>query len=136
MIKSRFSILLHILTLLADNQNEWLSSSFIAGSLNINPVLVRNEISALKTMHWLESKEGNKGGIRLAIKPKNIKLSQVFMVAKGDKSVFSLGKNTPNPKCNIGKQINAHLTQLYADVDAVIIESLSGKSLSDFKNQF
>lgn len=136
MIKTRFSILLHILTLLIDTQEEWINSTFIAGSLNVNPAMVRKELIALKASNWIESKEGNKGGVKLAISPKTLLLSDILILAKEDNTLLSLGKNTPNPNCPIGKDINKHLANLYKDIDHTIIEKLKQITLLDFKNQF
>ena len=65
MVKSRFAIVTHILTLLAMFDDDYMSSNDIAGSLNINPVLVRKEIAALKKQGLIESKEGKNGGVKL-----------------------------------------------------------------------
>ena len=46
MINGRFSIAIHILSLL--NMEEGVSSEYIASSININPVLVRKELSRLR----------------------------------------------------------------------------------------
>ena len=48
MISGKFAISIHILTLLAKFPDDYLSSEFIASSINLNPVLVRKEISNLK----------------------------------------------------------------------------------------
>lgn len=136
MIKSKFAITLHILTLLSEEDGEWLSSSYIAGSLNVNPVLVRNEIIKLKAHHLLESKEGNRGGVRLVKSPSKILLSEVFKIAKGDSNVFSLSKNMPNINCPVGKQINGKLLHLFDDIDDTISEHLKGITLEEFKNQY
>lgn len=136
MVKSKFSIVLHIMTLLAFDKDSWHSSSFIASSLNVNPVLVRNELAALKQYRLIESKEGKNGGVRL-LKPANtILLSDLFKIIKGDHHVLTLSKNTPNPKCPIGKQINGNLENLFENIDNQIINSLSNDTLEDFKNQF
>lgn len=44
MISGKFAISIHILTLLAKFPDVYLSSEFIASSINLNPVLVRKEI--------------------------------------------------------------------------------------------
>ena len=50
--------------------------------------------------------------------------------------VLNLSKNEPNPNCPIGKNINKHLTDLYQDMDELIIKQLSQMSLLDFRKQF
>jgi hypothetical protein len=51
MISGKFAITIHILTLMSRRPDEYLSSDYQAGCININPVLVRKEISNLKTRH-------------------------------------------------------------------------------------
>ena len=66
MIKSRFAIVTHIMTLLASAPDEFMTSNTMAGSLNVNPVLVRKELAGLKKLGLIESKEGKNGGVNLA----------------------------------------------------------------------
>jgi DNA-binding IscR family transcriptional regulator len=62
MISGKFAITIHILTLLSKFPEEYLSSEFIAESMNLHPVLVRKEIANLKKNNIVESKEGKNGG--------------------------------------------------------------------------
>ncbi|WP_461586997.1 RrF2 family transcriptional regulator [Winogradskyella sp.] len=136
MVKSRFAIVTHILTLLAMFDEDYMSSNDIAGSLNINPVLVRKEIAELKKQGLIESKEGKNGGVKLIKKAEDIKLSQIFNLVKGDSFTFGLAKNDPNPKCPVGRQMNTNLSNLYKTIDNNIEQTLKDTSLKDFKNQF
>ena len=78
MIRSKFAISIHILTLLAKHENQLLSSEKIAHSLNMNAALVRRELSALKQKGFLESKEGKGGGVKLSKAPEDIDISDVL----------------------------------------------------------
>ncbi|OEJ99062.1 hypothetical protein A8C32_07750 [Flavivirga aquatica] len=124
------------MTLLAVHKDDWLTSTLIASSLNINPVLVRKEISNLKKGDLIESKEGKNGGIRLLKDPNIIYLSDIFILAKGNDHVLSLSNNTPNPKCRVGKKINDRLKVVLKNIDQSINESLKKQTLESFKNQF
>lgn len=124
------------MTLLAAVEGEYLSSTDIAGSLNINPVLVRKELSELKKHNFIESKEGKHGGIRLLKPAKAIKLSDIFNLVKGNSHTLGLAKNDPNPDCPIGKKINDNLNKLYDKIDSRIEQSLKETTLEEFKNQF
>lgn len=130
----RFSTSLHIMTLLAYQQYKMLSSDYIAESINVNPAIVRKEISSLKKYGLIESKEGKGGGNMLGKPVKKIKLSNIY------EAVYihnALGKtNDPNPKCPVGKHINKHLSSLYADVDMTLMKKLGKISLNDFIKQF
>lgn len=135
MNNGRFSIALHILTLLDRFPGELQSSEFLAGSININPVLVRKEISNLKKNGLVTSKEGKAGGFTLAKPSKQIRLSDVY---KAVRQVPILGqtRNTPNPKCLVGKQIDKHLNNLFDEAEEALIKKLGKTTLSEFTNRF
>ena len=135
MISGKFAITLHILTLLSKFPDEYLSSEFIAGSVNLHPVLVRKEIANLKKNNIVESKEGKNGGTKLSKSASNISLDAIYKMTF---ETVSLGfsKNTPNPKCPVGKKINENLNNLYEDINEKISLQLKGISLEDFSNQF
>ncbi|MBV8252430.1 MAG: Rrf2 family transcriptional regulator [Chitinophaga sp.] len=135
MNNGRFPISLHILTLMARAEGELLSSEHIAGSININPVLVRKEISNLRNHGLIESKEGKNGGATLAKPAANILLSDIYQAVK-QSSLLGNSRNTPNPDCEVGKQINLHLDNLYSEVEGALIRKLQLVTLADFSQQF
>lgn len=135
MNNTRFSIALHIMTLLALNSEEWLSSEFIASSINVNAVVVRREIASLKAAGLLESKKGKEGGCTLARPISRIRLSDIYVAIKQSDL---LGKKIlqPNPKCPVGKNINKNLGLLFDAADERMISFLHGRSLKDFAGSF
>ena len=135
MNNGRFAIALHILTLLEKANGGLLSSEYLAGSININPVLVRKELSNLRNHGFVSSKEGKNGGSTLAISGKDITLASIYECVK-QISLLGHQKNSPNPKCPIGKDINMHLDNLYDETEKVLIAQLSKQTLTDFSNQF
>jgi DNA-binding IscR family transcriptional regulator len=135
MNNSRFSISIHILTLLAKADGELLSSDFMAGSIHINPVLVRKELINLSKHHLVASKEGKNGGSYLSKAPGNIYLSDVFLAVR-QSSILSKSKNKPNPNCPVGRQINTHLTNLYNNAEKALLVQLKKVTLKKFVHQF
>ncbi|WP_316830136.1 Rrf2 family transcriptional regulator [Pedobacter aquatilis] len=135
MNSSRFPISLHILTLLHDAKGGLVSSDFLAGSININPVLVRKEIMNLRKHGFVDSKEGKGGGSFLAKKASEINLGEVYRAVRNN-NILGQSKNEPNPKCPIGRQINQHLDTLYSDAENALIENLSKQTLEDFAAKF
>lgn len=135
MNNGRFAIALHILTLLDQAEGELLSSDYLAGSININPVLVRKELSSLRNHGFVQSKEGKNGGSTLAISAQEITLGAVYESVK-QLSLLGHQKNTPNPKCPVGKNINKHLDNLYNDTEMVLINQLNQQTLADFSKKF
>lgn len=135
MTSGRFAISMHILTLLARDEEEWISSEFLAGSININPVLVRKELSNLRKHKLIVSREGKHGGSMLAKPAKLIRLSEVFL-AVHESTILGKSKNTPNPHCLVGRQINRHLNHLAAEAEHAILDKLAKSTLLDFSKQF
>lgn len=135
MITGKFAITTHILTLLAKFPNEFIASEFIAGSLNIHPVLVRKEIANLKKHNIVESKEGKNGGVKLNLPPTDITLDTIFKITF-DKASLGFSKNEPNPKCPIGKKINQNLEALYNNLNNTVSQELQKVTLAEFVEKF
>lgn len=135
MNNARFPISLHILTLLAKEGGALLSSDYIAGSININPVLVRKEISNLRNHGMVESKEGKNGGATLAKPAATILLSDIYHAVQ-QTSLLGNSRNHPNPDCEVGKQINQHLDALYKDIEGALLRKLEHITLADFVGKF
>ncbi|WP_163400466.1 RrF2 family transcriptional regulator [Flavobacterium fluviatile] len=135
MLSGKFAISVHILTLLTKFPNDYLSSEFIAGSINLNPVLVRKEIANLKAHNIVESKEGKNGGAKLSKAAANITLKEIFEMTF-ENIGLGYAKNQPNPDCPVGKKINQNLDDLYKEMNQKICSQLEGISLEDFSAQF
>lgn len=135
MITGKFAITTHILTLLAKSPNDFLASEYIAGSLNIHPVLVRKEIANLKKHNLVQSKEGKNGGVRLMESASKITLEEVFKITL-DKASLGFSKNDPNINCPVGKKINYNLHALYEDLNQTISTQLKSITLAEFAEKF
>ena len=135
MNNSRFAISLHILVLLEKANGELLSSDYMAGSININPVLVRKELINLREHGFVMSKEGKNGGATLAKAANQIKLGAIYQSVKGN---YLLGshKNDPNPLCEVGRDINKHLANLYEQTERRLVSELDKQTLADFSARF
>ncbi|SFA45154.1 transcriptional regulator, BadM/Rrf2 family [Pedobacter suwonensis] len=136
MSTSRFPIALHILTLLNEAKGNVVSSAYLAGSINVNPVLIRKEIMNLRKHGFVESKEGKGGGSFLAKNAKDINLGEVYQSVRSGNMLLGQHKNEPNPKCPVGRQINQHLDTLYSAAEHALIANLSKQTLADFAARF
>lgn len=135
MNNTRLSTALHILSLLAHNEGDLLTSDWIAGSIGINPVIVRKEISVLKKAGLVESLAGKEGGTRLAKSAQKIKLAEVYQ-AMNQASLLGKQNQHPNPACPVGKKINDELATLYAEAEQKILNFLGKKTLAAFSKVF
>lgn len=135
MVRSKFAISMHILSILAKHEHEWLPSVNIASKLNMNAALVRKELLNLKSNHLIESREGKMGGSKLIRSADDIVISEVLNAVK-TVHVLGFAKNIPSPQCAIGRDINYVLHDLYTELDEVIESFLSNITLKDFLNRF
>ena len=133
-MNGRFPIALHIMTLLTELDGLQ-SSDFLAGSINVNPVLVRKELSNLIKHGLVKSQAGKNGGYELA-KPANaISIASIYEIVKPE-SILGQAKNQPNPNCPVGRQINQHIKDLYSDLDHALMQKLGNISLAAFCKKF
>ncbi|MBN9294919.1 MAG: Rrf2 family transcriptional regulator [Flavobacteriia bacterium] len=135
MNNTRFATAVHILTILAANREEWQSSDFIAGSINVNPVIVRKELGVLQSAGFVETRKGKEGGAKLNKDAGLITIDEIYLAVKNSEVLGKKNLKT-NPKCPIGKQINGKLEVLFNETDHLVIEFLKDKSLADFVRQF
>ena len=135
MSNTRFATALHILTLLADSEDEWLSSEWIAGSINVNPVVVRKELSVLIKEGLVQSRKGKAGGYALVKKSADVTLAEVYLAVKNT-GVLGKKNGEPNPQCPIGKDINQRLDGLFSAIDQSVISELQGQTLKNFVATF
>jgi Rrf2 family protein len=134
-MSGRFQIAVHIMTLLCTAGNVMLSSDYIAGSVNINPVLIRKELSNLIKHGLVISKEGKSGGYSLARPANEITMAEVYKTVQVA-PVLGTARNIPNPKCPVGKQINKHLDLMNKEIDKTIIKKLDKQTIAAFTQQF
>jgi len=133
-MNGRFPIALHIMTLLCDADGLQ-SSEYLAGSINVNAVLIRKELSNLIKNRLVISQEGKNGGYTLAKPAAQISLAAIYETVKPE-TILGQAKNQPNPACPIGKQINQHISDLYDDVDKALMQKLGSTNLAEFCDKF
>ncbi|MBT2621013.1 MULTISPECIES: Rrf2 family transcriptional regulator [Chryseobacterium] len=135
MNNTRFATAVHIMTLLAESPQEWLTSEWMAGSININPVVVRKELGVLRAAGLVTSRQGKEGGSQLARSAESINISEIYSAVKNTEVLGKKNQN-PNPACTVGKEINNHLNTLFSETEKLVIQFLGDKSLQEFCDQF
>ncbi|ASW74646.1 Rrf2 family transcriptional regulator [Chryseobacterium piperi] len=135
MNNTRFATAVHIMTLLAESPQEWLTSEWMAGSININPVVVRKEIGVLRAAGLVISRQGKEGGSQLSRSAQSISISEIYSAVKNTEVLGKKNQN-PNPACTVGKEINNHLNTLFNETEELVIQFLGDKTLQEFCDQF
>ncbi|MDR3762575.1 MAG: Rrf2 family transcriptional regulator [Acidobacteriota bacterium] len=115
-LSTRFTVALHVLTLLAAYPGQALASAYIAGSVNTNAAFVRRLMGSLRRAGLVHSQPGTGGGWQLARPAEEITLRSVRH-ALGEGPVFAMHSQRPNPKCTVGRHIQGALTAVYGEAE-------------------
>lgn len=108
-ISSRFTVAVHILSLVKIESNQTLTSTYIAGSVNTNSVVIRRLISKLKQADLIETHQGS-GGIQLLKPLSDITLLDVYKAVEvvDEGELFQIHEDT-NINCVVGANIQSVL---------------------------
>ena len=104
-ISSRFTVAIHVLSLISLNQNIVSTSEWIAESVNTNPVVIRRVMGKLKKAGLIDIRRGL-GGANLQRNLEDITLLDVYKAVEvvEDGELFQMHEN-PNPNCPVGANI-------------------------------
>jgi Rrf2 family protein len=127
-ISSRTAMAIHILALLAYCGPDPLTSEFIAGSVNTNPVVIRRLLARLRKAGLVGSQGGPGGGWQLLRPPGKITLRDIHLAVEGA-DLFSLHSAKPNPRCLIGKNIQSTLVGIFESAQEAMEAELARTTL-------
>ena len=106
-ISSRFTLAVHILICIDTFKDEYkVTSDFLAGSTNINPVMVRRLLGQLKKAGMIDVMRGTGGAV--ITKPLNeISFLDIYKAVEcvDNGELFHFHEN-PNPTCPVGRNIH------------------------------
>lgn len=133
---SKFTIAIHMIVAIDYFQNsEIVTSSFLAGSVGVNPVIVRNVMGDLKNAGILEISRG-KSGMELAREPENITFYDVYKAVDcvGGEGLFHFHEQ-PNADCPVGRNIHKALDDELTEIQRAMEEQMRAVKLSDIVNK-
>lgn len=99
-ISSRFTIAIHMLTCMETFKDDYkITSDFLSGSINVNPVIIRRLLSQLKGAGMIEVKRGT-GGASIVKPLDQITFLDVYRAVEciEENTLFHFHEN-PNPDC-------------------------------------
>jgi Rrf2 family protein len=131
---SRFTTAIHILTLLGHENDQAVTSDYIAGSVNTNPVVIRRLLRALADAGLVTSVPGASGGSRLARQPKEITLLDVYSAVE-DEELFGRHAQQPNAKCPVGSRIAGVLAPRFDEAARALQQSLARTTIASLLNE-
>lgn len=131
-ISSRFTIAIHMLACMEVFKDDYkITSDFLASSINVNPVIIRNILSQLKEAGLIEVKRGP-GGATIAKPLEEITFYDVYRSVDciEENTLFHFHEN-PNPDCPVGKNIHRVLDDKLLRVQAAMEQELRSITLVD-----
>ena len=134
MVDTRFPVSVHIMTSLAYNQPTLMSSEQLALGIKTNASFIRKLVVSLASAGLVESVRGKAGGVRLAKKPKDITLDQIYR-AVTDSALVAVPNKAPNKSCTISCGIGAVLCRISQEIEENTLKQLAKTSLSEVLGQ-
>ena len=132
-IGSKFTIGVHIITAIDYfRDQDRVNSEFLAGSIGVNPVIVRTVISQLREAGILETRRGSSGA-ELTKPLDEITLYDIYKAVgsvDAEEGLFHFHEQ-PNPDCPVGRNIHGVLDQRLADAQTALEEQLKLTTLAE-----
>lgn len=132
-IGSKFTIGIHIITAIDYFKDmDRVNSEFLAGSIGVNPVIVRTVISQLREAGIVQTQRGSSGA-ELTKKLDEITLYDIYKAVGSvdtEEGLFHFHEQ-PNPDCPVGRNIHRVLDQRLIDVQRAMEEKLRSTTLAD-----
>ena len=130
-ISSRFTIAVHILTCIDYFAEELIiTSDFLADSVGVNPVIIRQVILQLKAAGLVEVVRG-KTGITLSRRLEDITLYDVYEAVESVKGKLFRFHENPNPKCPVGKNIHSALDGKLDEIQDTLESKMKSITIRD-----
>ena len=132
-IGSKFTIGVHIITAIDYfKEMDRVNSEFLAGSIGVNPVIVRSVISQLREAGIVQTQRGSSGA-ELIKRLDEITLYDIYRAVgsvDSEEGLFHFHEQ-PNPDCPVGRNIHRVLDQHLNNAQKAMEEKLKSTTLAD-----
>lgn len=133
-ISSRFTLAVHIFACIDVFKDDYkVTSDFLAGSTNVNPVIVRKILGQLKAAGLVEVARGS-GGASIPRPLNEISFLDIYNAVEciENGELFHFHEN-PNTDCPVGRNIHAVLDDKLMRVQKAMETELSSITLEDIR---
>jgi Rrf2 family protein len=130
----RFAMAVHVLAVLAYKEGDRVTSAFLAGSVNTNPVIIRRLLLSLQRARLVETCKGAGSGSRLSRSPGRINLAQVYRAVE-EVEPFATPARKPNEACPVGHCIRKALNRIFGSAQIAMERDLEKTNLADVINE-
>jgi len=130
-ISSRFTVAVHILSLVSMEKTALCTSEWIANSVNTNPVVIRRIMGMLKKAGFIHIRPGT-GGAFMRKELGEISLLDIYRAVEvvEDEELFQF-HDKPNPSCPVGANIQAVLELILIKAQKALEQVLADVTLDE-----
>lgn len=134
-ITSRFTLAIHTMLCIACfSDTHKVTSNFIAGSTNSNPVIIRRILGQLKDANLVKVERGI-GGATITKPLEEITLLDIFNAVEAVSNNFFNFHDNANCKCPVGKNIHTILDGHLYDIKKAMNEQMQKTNLQMLLNE-
>src|SRR5277367_3009220 len=126
----RFAMAVHVLAVLAEKEGDRVTSAFLAGSVNTNPVIVRRLLLSLQKARLVDTCKGAGSGSRLSRSPRRINMAEIYRSVENSES-FASPARKPRADCPVGSCILEALAKVFASAQGAMERDLAKTTLAD-----
>lgn len=134
-ISSRFTIAIHVFACIDVFGKDYkITSDFLAGSINVNPVVIRRLLTQLKAAGLITVARGT-GGTAMARPLDEITFYDVYLAVEcvEDNKLFHFHDN-PSASCPVGRNIHKGLDDKLERVQAAMEREMKSITIKDAKD--
>ncbi len=124
----------HVLAVLAYKEGDRVTSAFLAGSVNTNPVIIRRLLLSLQKAKLVETCKGAGSGSRLSRSPRRINLAEVYRSVEAAEA-FAVPARKPSAACPVGQCMLEALDKVFKSAQAALERDLSKTTLADVMDE-
>ena len=135
MANSRYTMAIHTMLLLEEPSGGYVTSDWIAGSVNTNAVVIRRILGQLMEAGLVEGAKGQGGGYRLGRPRREISLWDLYEAVRAEEGPFDLHPKQPNQKCPIGGRIQRHLCEVYGEAENAMKDVLGALTIEALRKR-
>lgn len=135
-ISSRFTIGVHMLIAIDYFKDSYsVTSNFLAGSIGVNPVVVRQLMQKLTAAGLIAAKRG-RGGMHLVKSLKDITLYDVYKATElvENNQLFHFHEN-PNQNCPVGRNVHRILDDKLIGIQQAMENQMKKTTLAELEGE-
>jgi len=111
------------------------TSEMLAKAMATNPVVIRRIMAGLRDQGYVRSEKGHGGGWTLSCDLTKLTLRDVY-IALDSPPLLAIGNRSAEPGCLVEQAVNAALSPVFHEVEAMLLARLGDVTLAQLSADF